>query len=176
MVERQPNLEATGLPSGYVRAELMPFQAVVDGTVLPWLGDKQRQFSVAECEVQGGVTFLLASAISTHAKLTEAANRLNVKQQGNVDNMMYSRLPPFIEHHRSPLVDIMENPITPFPVYVMKNQGGQRVYFAKTNLPTTDGTARNIVVRLGVCDKSDQELVCSVLGGTKSQMNRVRKA
>ncbi len=131
----------------------------------------------ALCEAQGGVSFYLASAIGTHPKLIRAANRLNSHQQANVDNMMYSRLPPFVQNHCSSLVEIVHNASTPFPIHVMRNQGGQRVYFSGVNLPTSEGGTVSTILRLGVCDKSDQELVSSLLAQGNAQIvHKTRKA
>lgn len=165
-----------GLPSGYLQAERIPFSAELGYEVLPWI-DTPQELSVARCVVQGGIEFYLASAVGTHPNLVKAAEGLNEHQQRNVNNMMYSRLPGYVQNHHGPNIETLRKPATDFPVRVMKNQGGQRFYFATPELPFSDGSNHPVVLRLGACDKNRQELVLSVLSAERgSSQHKVRKA
>lgn len=110
--------------------------------------------------------FLLASAVGTSDKLIEAANGMTKQQRENADNMFYSRIPEVVCRGYSPNVETLPSPVTKFSIHVMRNKGGQRVYFARVMLgiPEEQVTGPTIL-RLAVCDKNKQALVMSVLSG-----------
>jgi len=165
----------TGLPQGYEAAARLGTMAVVDCTVLPWMKEPDT-LSVAHVTLQGGSEFYLASAIGTDPSLVEAANELNDHQQRNVDSMLYARLPELVQRGHAPNIETLSEPVTSFPIRVMRNQGGQRLYFARTELSLTNGRQRSIVLRLGVCDKSNQMKVLGVLSALPPREQRRRQA
>lgn len=177
MHESSPN---PNLPSGYVRVEHLQAPVTINDETLPWLqGDYD--LAVAQCELQDGTNFYLASAVGTHDKLVTAAEAMNDHQQRSVNNMFYSRIASFITDGHSPQIETTSGPSTPFPIKVMRNKSGQRVYFGVIN--ASIGAEQNgqessvvpIVLRLGVCDKNKQAMVMSVLSGQSAKSSR-RKA
>lgn len=170
--------ETPNLPSGYRSVEQLPQPARIDGTVLPWLRDVY-DLSLAHCELDNGASFLLASAVGTHPDLVKAAEAMNDHEQRSTNNMFYSRLASFVDSGHSPQVETLPEPSTPFPVRVMRNKSGQRVYFAVPRLvvPSTverpQPSEEPVVIRLGACDKNKQKLVVPVL--TKIDKNMVKR-
>ncbi len=156
------------MPSGYESSMLLEAKAMVDERTLPWLKEPV-ELSVSECQLQGGDRFLVASAVGTHPKLVEAADAMTEGQKQNTDNMFYSRIPEVISKGFSPSVETMPKPSIDFPIHVMRNNGGQRVYFARIGLGLEqEQNLGPVVVRLSVCDKNKQGLVMKVLSGFKS--------
>lgn len=159
-------------PSGYESSHGLQERATVDGNTLPWL-DRPQELSVSQCTLQSGETFLLASAVGTSPRLVEAANAMTDSQRQNVDNMFYSRIPTVVSKGYSPSVGSIPTPVTDFPIHVMRNKGGQRVYFARVNLGLKEEqTSGPTVVRLAVCDKNKQGVVMSVLSTANDRQNR----
>ncbi len=166
-------LNNPGLPSGYEMSRSLPEPLTVGQDSLPWLKEPAA-LQVAECKVQGGESFYLASAIGTSDKLTKAAEGLTEDQRRITDNMFYSRLQGFLDKDPNARVEQYPNAETPFPIFVFKNKGGQRVYFGSTTFQPEGVTeSKQLIIRLAVCDKNRQGLVFPVLG-TKSdgQMRR----
>lgn len=158
------------LPSGYEASESLDQIVKIDNTTLPWLKEPF-EMTVSKCRLDSGREFLIASAIGTHSNLIEAAQGMNDGQRKATDNMFYSRLPEIILNQYSPNVETLENPITKFPIFVMRNKSGQRVYFARIQL---DDLAEQqqlgpTNVRLAVCDKNKQKKALSVLSGMGSR-------
>jgi hypothetical protein len=165
--------KSPNLPSGYESSESLNRDVRIDGDTLPWLSEPYN-VSLSRCTLQTGETFLIASVIGTNPKLIEAANGMNEGQQRNTDNMLYSRIPTFLSQGYSPAVETMPDPITNFPIGVMRNKGGQRVYFARIRLgvPEEDISGPTII-KLAVCDKNKQAKVMSALSGMSTrQMNQ----
>ena len=160
------------MPSGYESSHGLQERATVDGNTLPWLNQPQ-ELAVSQCTLQSGETFLLASAVGTSPKLVEAANGMTDKQRQNTDNMFYSRIPAVVSKGYSPSIEIMPSPVTDFPIHVMRNKGGQRVFFARVNLGLPEEqTLGPTIVRLAVCDKNKQSLVVSVLCSASDKTQR----
>jgi hypothetical protein len=176
MPEQQLHIPNPNIPSGYESAIDLRERAVIDSSVLPWVKEPV-EIGVSECVLQSGETFQMASAISTHPKLVEAANGMTDKQRRNTDNMFYSRIPEIIITGYSPNVETMDIPSTDFPIFTMRNGGGQRVYFARTRLMIGDKMSEEpVILRLAAIDKNKQDLVMSVLSGaskgTKQKKNK----
>lgn len=140
---------------------------------LPWINDSvDLNAALVTPKDKTCPQFIFASAVGTHRKLVEAADALTEGQQQNVDNMFWSRIGPLLRDGYSPLVDTVPNPRTNAPMFVTKNEGGQRVYFgisrSENGLP--------LVVRFGVCDKNKQDSAISVLSGysRKEQKRKMR--
>lgn len=165
------------LPSSYVRVEHLPEPVTVNQDTLPWLQGPY-DLSVARCELQDGTSFFLANAVGSHDKLITAAESMNDHQQRSVNNMFYSRLPAYVADGHSPQIETLSGSSTEFPLKVMRNKSGQRVYFGVISapvetVPSTGLTSESpIVVRLAVCDKSKQGLVMSVLSGLSARSTR----
>lgn len=170
-VEQQPTTPQ--LPSGFEAVRALQEYALVDETVLPWV-DGQVELSLAECRLANGESFILANAVGTHPKLVAAAEAMTDQQQTNVNNMFYSRIQTYVEQGYAPNIESMPAPGTGFPIKVMRNQGGQRVYFGMTNLLLTSGETRPVVMRLAACDKNKQSSVTSVLTGLSDKAMRRR--
>jgi hypothetical protein len=160
------------MPSGYEDSVSLEQTVLVDGNILPWL-NRPYDLKVAECTLQSGEKFLLSSAVGTSPKLVEAAHAMTDSQLKITDNMFYSRIPTVISQGYSPSVETMPSTSTDFPIGVMRNKGGQRVYFARVNLGIPQEQAYGpTIVRLGVCDKNKQENVMSVLSGSSYRQMR----
>jgi hypothetical protein len=166
----QPTLNPN-LPSGFLHVESYPEAALVSDDQLPWL-DGSAKLSLASCEVQNGQTFLLANAVGTHPNLIAAAESMNGQQQKSVNNMFYSRIQSFVENGHAPNVETMNNQATEFPIHVMRNKSGQRVYFGLATLQGESGSSLPVVIRLGACDKNKQGLVMSVLADISGNSQR----
>jgi hypothetical protein len=162
------------IPSGFESASQLPETAFVDGDILPWMADREAELTVAHVTLQGGGDFYLASAVGTHDKLVKAANALSGQQQQNVDNMLYARLPSFVRDGHASNIETLPSPSTGFPIRVMRNHGGQRLYFAQADMPMSNGNREQVFLRLGVCDKSSQALVLGVLSGLSARETRRR--
>jgi hypothetical protein len=160
------------MPSGYENSHSLEQTVSVDDGVLPWLKGPY-DLKITECTLQSGEIFLLSSAVGTSPKLVEAAQAMTDSQLKITDNMFYSRIPTVVSQRYSPSVETMPSTATEFPISVMRNKGGQRVYFARINLglPQEQNYGPTIV-RLGVCNKNKQGAVMSVLSGSSDRQNR----
>ncbi len=157
------------MPSGYEASERLEQLASINETVLPWLQGPY-ELTVTKCRLGSGEEFLIASALGTHPKLADAARAMTDKQRQITDNMFYSRLPAIVINGYSPNIETMPKPITDFPVYVMRNNGGQRVYFSRISLGLAEEQQCGpVIVRLAVCDKNKQQLAISVISGMGSR-------
>jgi hypothetical protein len=164
-------IQTPKMPSGYEASQGLQEKAIIDKDILPWLADP-RELAVSECTLQSGKTFLLASAIGTNPKLIEAAKSMTSGQRQNTDNMFYSRIPAIVSNGYSPNIESMPSPVTDFPILVMRNNGGQRVYFARVNLGLSkEQTDSPTILRLAVCDKNRQSVVISVLSGLSDRQS-----
>lgn len=163
----QPNL-----PPGILASEQVIPAYTVDESVLPWVEDLY-SFSIARCDVGDNTEFLLGSVIDSSKRLRQAAEGMTEHQRGITDNMFYSRIAGFIQGGQASNVDTLPSSATPFPIHVMRNQGGQRVYFGVPRLQLVEGEdPQPVVIRLAVCDKNKQVLVMRVLSGAKDGTQR----
>lgn len=158
-IQHNPNL-----PSGYISAEQLQANAFVDQRALPWL-DEPYGLSIANCGIEGGKTFLVASAIGSHPRLIAAAEGMTDKQRHITDNMFYARIASYIESGYASNVETLPKAVTTFPIHVMRNNGGQRVYFGVPRLDIA-GDDVPVVLRLAVCDKNKQSEVMKVLSAS----------
>lgn len=171
-MNENPKLSNPNLPSGYESSIQLPEQCVVTPDQLPWLREPLR-VNVAECRLGSGESFYLGSAISANPDLVKAAEGMTDGQRRIVDSMFYSRLVEFMRTKYSSGVELLFNPTTDFPIYALKNKGGQRAYFSLLDLPVEPNTGesesvRQIVLRLAVCDKNRQKFVMKHLASGKS--------
>jgi hypothetical protein len=166
------------LPSGFLTVEQYPHEAVLTEVVLPWIARGQEtRVAIAECSLQNGQTFLLASAIGSHPKLVEAANAMTQQQSEIANNMFYSRIQTYLDQGHAPNIETMPEVGTNFPIKVMRNKGGQRVYFGLARVTLSDGSEdMPVVLKLGSCDKNKQGLVTSVLSSLGSRTNKLRNS
>ena len=137
---------------------------------LPWL-DVPIELSTALVTLkdESCPPFRFASAIGTDAKLVESAQGMTDGQRQNTDNMFWSRIGPFLVDGYSAAVDTMPEASVGNTVNVMRNKGGQRVYF--TRHEGADGVVE--VTRLAVCDKNKQGQVMKRLSAaTDAKMQR----
>jgi hypothetical protein len=169
-----PNSELRpDLPSGYNRVEQYPVTAQVDSETLPWL-QEPTDLTLARCTLDSGESFLMANVVGTNDRLIQAAKGLSEQQTKNVNNMFYSRLPQYVSEGHSPAVDTMVDVVTPFPIKVMRNNGGQRVYFGVTQLQLADGDTRPVLLRIGACDKNKQALVIKTIANGSAKKIRAK--
>jgi hypothetical protein len=173
MSEQLPQPESN-LPSGYKSAEWLPKPIKLDENVLPWL-KSPLEISVSRCELDSGTSFYVASAISSHDDLVEAAKAMTKKQKHITDNMFYSRLAGYVENHASGNVETFPRPSTPFAIHVMRNNGGQRVYFGEPKLKVPgEEEPVSVFLRLATCDKNGQGDIFKVLTGASQASIRRR--
>ena len=142
-----PRSQTEKVPSGYDSSEYLVSDLSVDASVLPWLDSNERfQIHVSKMDVTGSKPFLIASVIGSNKHLIQAASGMS---------------------------DHQSEAITAFPIKVMRNKSGQRVYFARVNLglPVEDQYGPTIL-RLAACDKNHQMTVMKVLSGSSG--NQIR--
>lgn len=161
------------LPSGFISVEQYPESAIITPDILPWVKEPMT-VGVVQCEIQGGHTFLLASAVGTHQRLINAAEALPPQGQKNANNMFYSRLQGFIADGHAPQVETLKGPATDFPIHVMRTGYGTRVYFAKTNVPGENGSTLPLYMRISACDKTTQPGVLKVISGLSARESRAK--
>ena len=162
------------LPSGYLHTESVVTPLVITSAEMPWL-DSPTAINLVKCTLQGGKEFLLGSAIHTDPKLVGAARSMTDQQSTNCNNMFYSRVAGFVEGGlTSPSVDTFPNSATSFPLRVLRNNGGQRVYFG---VMRDEQLGLPIIVRIAACDKKMQAQVASLFHsmGAGYQRNRTTK-
>ena len=174
MENLSPSTETAQLPSGYIESEALDHSLILDTNTLPWLRESETEIALSRCTLQGGETFLLGSVINTHPYLVEAASAMTPQQSQNCNNMFYSRAAGFVQNGlHSNNVSTMAEASTPFSTHVMRNNGGQRVYFGV--LRDTE-TNEPILLKLGVCDKNKQAKVARVLSSLSSRSQSRRSA
>lgn len=138
----------------------------LDSEVLPWLdGPVELTSALITMKDRECPPFLVASAIGTSDQLTHAAEAMTPNQRVNTDNMFWSRVGNFVRDGYHPKVETMPKSSTEDPIHIMRNNGGQRVYFM---LRTTD-KGMPTIIRLAACDKNRQKFAMKVLSGAKDK-------
>lgn len=161
MTAEQSFTPETNLPSGYQSVEQLSEPSRLTPDQLPWL-DGPTEISTVRCTLQGGETFLFASAVGTHPDLVAAANKMTSQQDKNTNNMLYSRLAGFVSNgYTSPQVSSCDT--MPIPSFVLRNNGGQRVYFS---MITSANSTDRLFIKLAACDKNNQQKVINVINTT----------
>jgi hypothetical protein len=161
--------QTPNIPSGYTEVTRHSEQLVLGPESIPWL-DEPAKFDMVLCKLQGGSEFLLASALKTHDELMDNAEAMTEQQSESSNNMFYSRVAGYIQNgNNSPLVETFPNPATSFPIKVLRNKSGQRVYFGVMKDEASD---RTIVLKLGACDKNKQDNVTGVLTSSSRRTHR----
>lgn len=137
----------------------------LDKSDLPWLDAESHQVSLVRMRV-GASVFLFGSAINSK-RLVDAASELDEHRSEITNNLLYTHLPQFAEGY-NPHVTMLENSSTRLPIFYVKNNGGQRVYFMRfgrlDNMP--------IIIRIAACDKASQTEVLSTLTTMSRRMVR----
>lgn len=154
------SFENKGIPSGY-REVSHGLTAEVGPEQIPWM-EGQRQITLARFVPQGGREFYLGHAVSGK-KLLRAAQRLDEHRSTLVDNMFYAALPGYVSTGHSPAVRNVVNSIGDRRINYFANPGGQRVYFMRMDDLLGPENKSPVIVKVAVCDKSDQVEVLSVL-------------
>ncbi len=154
------NFENKGIPSGYSEVS-HGLTAQVGPEQIPWL-ESQRQITLAKFVPQGGREFYLGHAVSGR-KLLRAAQRLDEHRSTLVDNMFYASLPQYAETGFSPAVRGVVDAVGNRRINYFANPGGQRVYFMRMDDILGPENDVPVIVKVAVCDKSDQADVLSVL-------------
>lgn len=154
------SFENKGIPSGY-REVSHGLTAEVGPEQIPWM-DGQRQITLARFVPQGGREFYLGHAVSGK-KLLRAAQRLDEHRSTLVDNMFYASLPQYAETGYSPAVRTVLNSVGERRINYFANPGGQRVYFMRMDDVLGPDNKTPVIVKVAVCDKSDQVEVLTVL-------------
>jgi hypothetical protein len=166
----QPQFQSE-LPSGYLKTEAIRQPFVLTEADMPWLKE-DTAFGLTKCTLQSGKEFLLGSALRTHKDLVSAAEAMTEQQQSNCNNMFYSRVAGMVDGNMNAQnTDSFPNPATTFPIRVLRNKGGQRVYFGMLRDQATD---MPIVLRLAACDKNKQAQVTRVLNEQSAGYHRDR--
>ncbi len=161
--------QTPNIPSGYTEVAKVPETLHIGPDQLPWASEQQ-ELQMSLCKLQGGAEFLLASALKSHDDLTEAANSMSKQQSENCNNMFYSRVAGFIQNgNAASNVDTFPDARTDFPIRVLRNKGGQRVYFG---VMRDEASGRTIILKLGACDKNKQAQVTNVLTSTSDRNHR----
>lgn len=169
--EQAPTGSTGELPSGYLKTEMVSEPLVLTGAEMPWLNEDMN-FGLTKCTLQSGKEFLLGSALRTHKDLASAAESMTEQQQANCNNMFYSRVAGLIDGNMtSNSVESFPGAATSFPIRVLRNKGGQRVYFGMMN---DNATGLPIVLRLGACDKNKQAQVTGVFNSKGERYHRTR--
>lgn len=153
------------IPSGYESVvAVAPSQ--IGKEYLPWTDDRA-ELATVRCTLQGGKSFLLASAIGTHEGLASVANEMTYQQSENCNNMFYSRIAGFVENgYHASNVDTMSDASPAMAVHVLRNKGGQRVYFGVISTPDSE---ERLLVKLAVCDKNMQSKVMRVFSSLRGR-------
>lgn len=154
------SFENRGIPSGY-REVSHGLTAEVGPELIPWL-EGPRPITLARFVPQGGREFYLGHAVSGK-KLLRAAQRLDEHRSTLVDNMFYAALPEYVSTGHSPAVRNVVNSIGYRRINYFANPGGQRVYFMRMDDLLGPENKSPVIVKVAVCDKSDQVEVLSVL-------------
>lgn len=147
----------------------------IDSTVLPWVADGEYSTSLSRVVVQDGTEFLLGSVVDSHKQLLRAAEGMSDHQRQIADNMFYSRIAAFIGNGHSRNVEAVNNAVTESPIYAMRNNGGQRVYFVMTNLALDSSKpdqTSSVVLRVAVCDKNRQAVALKLLTSNSAGSRR----
>lgn len=162
MTQEHLQTQELRLPSGYSSVEQLPQKSLVSPEQLPWL-DSPVELSTVRCTLQGGETFLFASAVGTHADLIAAASKMTTQQDKNTNNMLYSRLAGFVsDGFSSPLVSAFNS--LPGGL-AMSNRGGQRVYLTMASRPDSP---ERLFIKVAACDKNNQGKVINVIDRVSS--------
>ncbi len=165
-------LDERTMPPGIVSSEMLPGRFALPEGTLPWV-DGPYELTLARCDAGDGTSYLLGSAVGSHRNLESAAEAMTEKQSRNANNMFTSRLATFIRDGQAPNVDLLPKPVTDFNIHVMRNNGGQRVFFGITEVTVAEGSPPEpVVLRLGACDMNKQGQVIRVL--TRASANEQR--
>lgn len=163
------------LPDGIRHAEQLRQGVTVGPETLPWVQKGAYEMSITKVTAEDGTEFLLGSAVDSHPRLQKAAEAMDDHQRGITDNMFYSRIAGFVDKGFSTAIETVPKESTNFPIHVMRNKGGQRVYFGVPRInidPSTPDVKEPVVIRLGVCDKNKQGETLKVLSGASEKENR----
>lgn len=169
------NQEQAPAPKQFAHESIAAAEQVAPLTVgqgeLPWLSEPVELGAVlVTMRDETCPKFIVASAIGTNRRLTSAAEGMTDRQRENTDNMFWSRVSTFVRDGFHSRVETMPDPVTERPMHVMRNSGGQRVYFNIRR--AEDGTP--IVTRLGVCDKNRQSPVLKVLSSASDKAHHAK--
>lgn len=157
--------QETKLPSGYEKVgSKSDWQLKVKSDFLPWLPTRTKEgrpilehrLQLTEIVLSGGTRFYLGSLIAGD-ELVEAANSLDKHRSQIVNKMFYAHLPGFLR--KDPVAKRLDDAVTKEPIYYFSNKGGQRVYF----IGSGEKQGKPVIIRIAVCDKSEQAGVLGVL-------------
>jgi len=141
----------------------------VSTTEMPWLThETELSAAVVTMKDETCPQFIVASAIGTDDRLVDAARGMTDGQRTNTDNMFWSRIGGFVRDGYHSRIETMPDTSTEHPVHVMRNNGGQRVYFTTRR----EDNGMLAVVRLAACDKNKQGKVMKVLSSASEGANR----
>lgn len=156
----QRSFENRAIPSGYSEVS-HGLTAQIGPEQIPWL-EGQRSITLARFVPQGGREFYIGHAVSGK-RLIRAAEKLGEHRSGLVDNMFYAALPEYTNNGYSPAVRTVVNSVGDIRINYLANPGGQRVYFVRADKLLGDENRIPVIVKVAVCDKSDQVEVLTVL-------------
>lgn len=168
----------SNMPPGIISSEMLPGRFELPEGTLPWV-DGPYEVSIARCDTGDDTSYLLASVVGSHKQLEGAAEAMTDKQSRNANNMFSSRLAGYMQHGQAPGVDLLPKPVTDFNIHVMRNNGGQRVFFGITEVAINDGEPpQPVVLRLAACDMNRQSQVIRVLttASANEQRSKLRRS
>lgn len=151
--------EKKRLPSGLKEVISVKDTILVTPEQLPWLHEPVL-VSLKLLTIEGSEEeqFYYGSVIK-HKDLIRAANFLDEKRSNIVTNMLCAHLSEFIRNRLTPFVKILANGIASKNIRYVGNKSGQRAYFIQME----DLNDRPVIIRIAVCDKSQQLIVLSVI-------------
>lgn len=156
----QRSFENRGIPSGYNEVS-HGLTAQIGTEQIPWL-EGLRPITLAKFVPQGGREFYIGHAVSGK-RLIRAAEKLDEHRSGLIDNMFYAALPQYAETGFSPAVRSVVDSVGDRRINYFANPGGQRVYFMRMDDILGSENKTPVIVKVAVCDKTDQADVLSVL-------------
>ncbi len=163
--------ENRGIPSGYTEvshgkvAQIGPEQ-------IPWL-EGPRPITLARFVPQGGREFYLGHAVSGK-KLLRAAHKLDDHRSRIIDNMFYAALPSYVESGYNPSIRSVQDQVGDLKINYLANPGGQRVYFMRMDGILGPENKTPVIVKVAVCDKTDQLDVLMVISETDRAFTKRR--
>jgi len=153
-VTKQPKL-----PSGFKEVKKADTTLQVTPDEIPWLR-KDAAVNLVLITMKDSMNSQLYFGSAIRGKvLVGAANNMSEHQKNITDNLLYAHLPDIAETKVIRFAQRLVNAITDRPIFYFANKGGQRVYFIR--LADIDNVP--LIVRIGVCDKTDQAEVLTIL-------------
>ncbi len=136
---------------------------------LNWLEPKT-QVNLTEVLFDNGKECYLGSAIGKNKDLREIASKLTSTQSRKAQDAFYARLPEFVNNGYDRQVFTVDLPNTEDgqKIYYVKSSKDLRTYFTMDK----DAAGQPVIIRVAVCQKSQEWKVLKVLAKTAKQFNK----